>query len=64
MAVEVYGAWGQEAQHTSLATRLVVKTSIPKSKALCSIYTRMNLTLIRANAKALVFQSVLCIYVK
>ena len=32
MAVEVYGAWGEEAQHTfsRLATRLAVKSSVPK----------------------------------
>ena len=35
MAVEVYGAWGEEAQHTSsrLATRLSVKSTVPKPEA-------------------------------
>ena len=54
MAVEVYGAWGEEAQHTfsRLATILSVKSSVPKPEALSSIYTRLNMTLVRANAKA------------
>ena len=36
-----------------LVTRLAVKSSASKSQALSSIYTRMNVTLIRANAKDL-----------
>ena len=39
MAVEVYEAWGEEAQHTfsRLATRLSVKSSVPGPEALSSI---------------------------
>ena len=35
MAVEVYGAWGEEAQRTfsRLATRLSVKSSVPRPEA-------------------------------
>ena len=42
MAVEVYGAWGEEAQHTfsRLATRLAVKTSAPRSEAVSNISTK------------------------
>ena len=57
MAVEVhvYGAWGEEASHTfsRLTTRLAVKTSEPRSEALSIKYTRINSTLVRANARAL-----------
>ena len=36
MAVEVYGAWGEEAQCmlSRLATRLSVKSSVPKPQAM------------------------------
>ena len=55
MAVEVYGAWGEEAQRTfsRLATRLSVKSSVPRPEALSSIYVRLNMMLVRANARAL-----------
>ena len=47
--------WGEEVQHTfsRLATRPAVKSSVPKPEALSSIYTRLNMMLVRANAKAL-----------
>ena len=55
MAVVVYGAWGDEAQGTfsRLATRLSVKSSVPKPEALSSIYVRLNMILVRVNARAL-----------
>ena len=55
MAVEVYRAWGEEAQLTfsRLTTRLSVKSSVPRPEALLSIYVRLNMMLVRANARAL-----------
>ena len=49
--VEVYGAWGAEAQHTF--SRLAMHKTCCRLEALSSIYTRINLTLVRANARAL-----------
>eukprot|EP00731_Ephydatia_muelleri_P009820 Em0005g406a len=53
LAVETYGNWGREAQSTfsRLASHLAIITSSHKSKAL---YSRLNFTLVRAVARALV----------
>ena len=55
LAVETYGCWGVEA-HSSfsrLAARLALQLQCSKSKAIKSIYQRLNLTLVRCNARAL-----------
>ena len=36
-----------------LATKLSVKSSVPRPEALSSIYVRLNMTPVRANARAL-----------
>ena len=59
LAVETYGCWGTEAQSTisRLASRLAIQLQCSKSKAITSIYQRLNLTLVRANARALLSRS-------
>ena len=59
LAVETYGCWGTEAQPTisRLASRLAIQLQCSKSKAITSIYQRLNLTLVRANARALLSRS-------
>ena len=55
LAVESYGCWGTEArQHLArLASRLANRYNILKSQATFSLYGRLNLTLVRANVRAL-----------
>ncbi|KAL5473662.1 hypothetical protein EMCRGX_G028172 [Ephydatia muelleri] len=55
LAVETYGCWGVEAQGSisRLAARLALQLQCSKSKAITSIYQRLNLTLVRCNARAL-----------
>ena len=54
LAVETYGCWGTEARDSScLAARLALQLHCSKSKALVSIYQRLNLTLVRCTARAL-----------
>eukprot|EP00731_Ephydatia_muelleri_P021595 Em0014g186a len=59
LAVETYGCWGAEAQSTisRLASRLAIQLQCSKSKAITTIYQRLNITLIRANARALLSRS-------
>ena len=59
LAVETYGCWGTEAQSTisRLASRLAIQLQCSKSKAITTIYQRLNLTLVRANARALLSRS-------
>ena len=59
LAVETYGCWGAEAQCTisRLASRLTIQLQCSKSKAIPTIYQRLNLTLMRANARALLSRS-------
>ena len=55
LAVESYGCWGEEA-HSSfsrLAARLALQLQCSKSKATTTIYQRLNLTLVRCNARAM-----------
>ena len=55
LAVESYGCWGEEA-HSSfsrLAARLALQLQCSKSKATMTIYQRLNLTLVRCNARAM-----------
>ena len=55
IAVETYGCWGAEAMQTlsRLASRLATRGNCSKSHATCLLYGRLSMTLMRANAKAL-----------
>ena len=55
LAVETYGCWGVEAQGSisRLAACLALQLQCSKSKAITSIYQRLNLTLVHCNARAL-----------
>eukprot|EP00731_Ephydatia_muelleri_P023608 Em0015g1191a len=55
---ESYGAWGSEAVQafSRLASYLATRTNSPKSKVVCSLYGCLNLTLVRANAQALLLR--------
>ena len=55
LAVETYGCWGVEAQSSIswLAACLALQLQCSKSKAIASIYQRLNLTLVCCNARAL-----------
>ena len=55
LAVETYGCWGAEARETlsRFATRLAIPMRCTKSQATASIYGRLNLTLVRSCARAL-----------
>ena len=55
LAVETYGCWGAEAQGSisRLAARLALQLQCSKSKAISSLYLRLNLTLLRCNDRAL-----------
>ena len=53
--VQTYGCWSAEAQSTisRLASRLAIQLQCSKSKAINTIYQRLNLKLVRANDRAL-----------
>ena len=51
LAVETYDCWGVEAQGS--ISWLALQLQCSKSKAITSIYQRLNLTLVRCNARAL-----------
>ena len=56
LVVESYGSWGPEAQHSLsrlAAGRLATRLRQPKSFTTNLIYGRLNLTLIRANSRAI-----------
>ena len=55
LAVESYGNWGLEARQafSHLASRLSFGIGHQKSKLLVDIYGRLNVTLVRSNARAL-----------
>ena len=55
LVVESYGSWGPEAQRclSRLAGRLATQLGQPKSLTTNLIYGRLNLTLIRANSRAI-----------
>ena len=55
LAVETYDCWGAEARlHLSrLASRLATRLNCSKSHATSALYGRLNLVLVRANARAL-----------
>eukprot|EP00731_Ephydatia_muelleri_P037606 Em0519g1a len=49
LVAESYGAWGSEAVQafSRLASYLATRTNSPKSKVVCSLYGRLNLTLVQ-----------------
>ena len=55
LAVETYGCWGTEARwaFSQLASRLATRQKCQKSKAIAALYGRLNLTLVRANVRAI-----------
>ena len=55
LAVESYGNWGLEARQafSHLASRLSFGIGHQKSKTLVEIYGKLNVTLVRCNARAL-----------
>eukprot|EP00731_Ephydatia_muelleri_P032803 Em0024g347a len=59
LAVEAYGCWGPEAQTnlSRLAARLAIRSNCCKSQATLALYGRLNLVLVRANARALLSRS-------
>ena len=61
LAVEAYGAWGIEAQQTisRLARRLCIKTNQTMSRVISNLYGRLNMSLIRANSRAMLSRSAL-----
>ena len=59
LAGETYGCLGEEAQCSvsPLAAGLALQLQCSKSKAITNIYQRLNLTLVRCNARALLARS-------
>eukprot|EP00731_Ephydatia_muelleri_P000935 Em0001g935a len=55
LAVESYGCWGTEAQQSfsRLAARLAIQMGCSKTQATTIMYQRLSLSLVRANARAL-----------
>ena len=56
LVVETYGCWGPEAECnlSRLGSHLAIRTHCSwKSQATSALYGRLNLVLIRANARAL-----------
>ncbi|KAL5515617.1 hypothetical protein EMCRGX_G000809 [Ephydatia muelleri] len=55
LAVESYGCWGTEAQQSfsRLAARLAIQMGCSKSQATTIVHQRLSLSLVRANARAL-----------
>eukprot|EP00731_Ephydatia_muelleri_P011585 Em0006g479a len=55
LAVESYGCWGMEAQESfkRLAARLAIQMGCSRSQATATLYQRLSLSLVRANARAL-----------
>ena len=55
LAVESYGNWGKEAQNTfaRLASILSISLHCPKAKVLTEIYGRLNISLVRSVARAI-----------
>ena len=59
LVVESYGAWCKEAQQSfsKLASRLAVQGCVPKSMATFELYARLNISLVRANSRAMLSRS-------
>ena len=60
LVIETYGNWGSEAHSTfsRLASHLAIITSSHKGKVLTDLYSRLNFTLVRAMARALLARCV------
>ena len=61
LAVEAYGAWGIEAQRTisRLAHRLCIETNQTMSRVISILYGQTNMSLIKANSRAMLSRSAL-----
>ncbi|KAL5509164.1 hypothetical protein EMCRGX_G004476 [Ephydatia muelleri] len=61
LVVETYGCWGAEAVAalSKLAGRLSVRNNEQKSKTIFSLYSRLGLTLVKANCRAILSSLVL-----
>ena len=59
LAVETYGAWGEEACNafSCIAMREAILTNYSKSQALGDLYGRLSIVLVRANARAILARS-------
>ena len=59
LVVESYGTWAKEAQQSfsKLAFRLAVHGCVPKSMATFEFYARLNISLMRANSRAMLSTS-------
>ena len=55
VAVETYGSWGKEAQEmfSRLSSHLAISMSSPKPQVVADIYGRLNITLVRSIARAI-----------
>ena len=55
LAVESYGCWGMEGQQSfsCLAAHLAIQMGCNKSQTITILYQRLSLSLVRANARAL-----------
>ena len=56
LVVETYGAWGAEAIEvfSTVASCLAVRTNSTKSRAVATLYGRLSMILVRANAGAII----------
>ena len=61
LVVESYGTWGRDAieAFSRLASLLATRTNTPKSKVVSNLYGRLNLTLVRANARSLLLRYII-----
>ena len=59
LAVETYGAWGEEACNafSCIAMREAILTNCSKSQVLGDLYGRLSIVLVRANARVIVARS-------
>ena len=60
LAVEMFCNWGKEAHLTfsRLASHLAISLSSPKPSILADVYSRMNFTLVRSIARAILARGV------
>ena len=62
LAVELYGCWGSETRQTlsRLGSRLACQLRCSKSQAIIRLYGNLSITLVRANARALLARCAGC----
>ena len=60
LVVEVFGGWGNEAINVLVAISIKVATQLcrPLNEVLSGIYSRLSLTLMRQNARAILARCV------